>query len=229
MKCVDLMKTANATAALLNYDSCVDSPTVVKEHLLQPFGGNVTVTEATVAEATVPPPICSLEFRLDLPSTGHEADGVTNRDFMIIQRGDGEHDNDYCWSSSYEHTDWCMIEKKSKPDNTHPDTFIVEDLAGMTANITIIHIFPSGDSTDDYYDSWTSKGTKTSVFGITNTVTGESLRSEGGWPHSVDDHQSYVEKIPTFINGIGGYEGKFSVVLSCTDSCDCTTGDYIVF
>lgn len=193
------------------------------------------------------PPECVLEATLGYPYSDPDESPHKgyNSDWLMVERGEGLNDDDYCWGGS--NTDWCTVINTSgnssmgayignvddyyadwaaEDDQVHNEIFTLRDVGAKTMWLKVNHFFLK----KDYYTEFWNDHLMAAALTVTNKNNGKTLSPNGGWSYPV------APNVPTHIKNTAGkeianpdYPHYFYVSVNCTEYCNCEAGDYEVF
>jgi len=219
-----------------------------------PSGSTKSPSKSTKSPSSAPtksplpsPPECVLEATLGYPYSDPDESPHKgyNSDWLMVERGEGLNDDDYCWGGS--NTDWCTVINTSgnssmgayignvddyyadwaaEDDQVHNEIFTLRDVGAKTMWLKVNHFFLK----TDYYTEFWNDHLMAAALTVTNKNNGKTLSPNGGWSYPV------APNVPTHIKNTAGkeianpdYPHYFYVSVNCTEYCNCEAGDYEVF
>lgn len=175
---------------------------------------------------------CTLEAVFGYPNSDHldpQYNSNHHADSLSIQLNEGLTQKDYCFpASSLFVESWCSPYEEAGGETDKG--FLLHDVASTTLTFTVTRWFTDpGHSNNNHYkhiDDTVAAGLTLKQKTKTKDVV---LSPAGGWKHDVERerklHEEKISSSSEYAYSPRGFEGKFSVSVSCNGSCECTAGE----
>lgn len=171
------------------------------------------------------PQECVLEAKLVYSNDDYKDQQTKSHhsDILTIERNDDNDLADNCYPSYSIFTDWCAL---SQEDEISEELLVFSDVSSTTLTFALAHHFLD----EKYYNQYDNFEDRVPAgLSVRNKAKNELVSPAQGWEHDVrretEFHEEKKRTNPAYFYSPQGFEGKFSVSVTCDRSCDCTAGE----